>query len=399
MFGESIRHHWLLDPEFTFLNHGSFGACPRPILEAQSRYREALERQPLRFFLREYDELLGKAREVLAEFLGADSGSLAFVTNATTGVNTVLRGLDLSPGDELLTTNHGYGACTRAAEFVAARAGAKAIVAHLPWPVQSDDEVVASILNAVTPRTRIALIDHITSPTGLVLPIGRIVSALHARNVEVLVDGAHAPGQVPLDLDGLGAAWYTGNCHKWLCAPKGCAFLYVREDKVHDCRPLVISHGAGMEHSSTPRFRREFDWQGTHDPSPFLTLPHAIQFMGELSPNGIGGVMSRNRELALSARRLLCETLDVPPPAPESMVGSLAAVPLGKAAPPILAEVLATDPLQDALYDAGIEVPVVRFPTQEDLLIRVSAQVYNTMSDYQHLGNLLYKMLAHQAHH
>jgi isopenicillin-N epimerase len=395
MFGKHLRDLWLLDPGFTFVNHGSFGACPRAVLAAQTRYRTRLESQPLRFFLREYEEALGVAREALSDVLGVRSGELAFVTNATTGVNTVLRGLTLRAGDELLVTDQAYGACRNALEFVAQRSGATIVVATLPWPVANAGEVTDAIVSRATPRTRIALIDHITSATGLVLPIQAIVEALGQRGVDVLVDGAHGPGHVPLDLDGLGAAWYTGNCHKWLCAPKGSAFIYVREDLATSLRPLVISHGAGLHWGARSQFRREFDWQGTTDPSAWLAVLDALTFLRQLAPGGLPAVMEHNRSLALRGRDIVSDALEVDPACPDDMVGCLASIPLGPAQPLRLTRVLASEPLQDKLYAAGVEVPIVRFPSADQRLIRISAQVYNCEDDYRHLADVLYKNLVH----
>ena len=393
MFGKHLRDLWLLDPATTFLNHGSFGACPRPILAAQTRYRARLESQPLRFFLREYEAALTAALTTLRALLGAQDGELAFVHNATTGVNTVLRSLSLAVGDELLVTDHAYGACRNALEFVAQRWGASVRVVTIPWPLVSPDEVVKAVVAGVTDRTRLALVDHITSATGLVLPIDRIVAELAARGVETLVDGAHGPGQVLLDLDGLGAAWYTGNFHKWLCAPKGAAFLYARADVAEATRPLVISHGASMTWGARARFRREFDWQGTEDPSAYLAVRDALGFLESLAPGGLVAMRAHNRGLALAARELLCARWGLEPPCPPEMVGFMAAIPLGPDAPLRLDRVLTSEPLQDALYDAGIEVPIVRFPTPADRVLRISAHVYNCLDDYRRLGEVLYKML------
>ena len=210
---------WRLDPEVLYLNHGSFGACPAAVLRAQSRLRAQMEREPVDFLDGVLAGKLDAARATLARFLGADPADLVLVPNATTAVNAVLRSFALEPGDELLLTTQTYGACRKAADFVAQRAGARLITARVPFPLMSEEEVVAAVLAAVSPRTRLALLDHVTSPTALVLPIERLVGELAARGIDTLVDGAHAPGMVPLDLRRIGAAYYTGNAHKWLCAP------------------------------------------------------------------------------------------------------------------------------------------------------------------------------------
>ena len=386
---------WGLDPAVTFLNHGSFGACPRAVLRAQDRFREQLEREPVRFFSRELPELLDAARAALARFVGAAPDDLVFVPNATTGFNTVLRALALDPGDEILTTDHAYNACRTAIEYAAGRAGAVARVAAVPFPLASSDAVVDAVLAAVTPRTRLAVLDHVTSPTGLVFPIERLVRELAARGVETLVDGAHAPGMVPLDVADVGAAYYTGNCHKWLCAPKGAAFLHVRRDRQAAIRPLVISHGANSARADRSRFWLEFDWTGTIDPSAYLAVPEAIAHVGTLRPGGWPQVMDENRTLALDARRVLCEALAVAPPCPDAMIGSLASIALpdrhGEPPPG------ASGGLHDALLDRfGIEVPVVAWPAAPRRLLRVAAQLYNTAEDYARLARALAGLLAEE---
>jgi isopenicillin-N epimerase len=388
---------WTLDPEITFLNHGSFGACPAEILRVQAELRERLEREPVRFFLREVDALVDEARGELATFVGADPEDLVFVNNATTGVNTVLRSLDFERGDEVLVTNHAYQACRNAVDYIAEREGTKTVVADVPFPIASEDQVVEAILASVTPRTRLAMIDHITSPTGLVFPIARIVRELDRRGIDTLVDGAHAPGMVPLELRSLGAAYYTGNCHKWLCTPKGSALLWVRRDRQERIRPLVISHGASSKRTDRSRFLIELDYVGTDDPTAFLCVPQAIRHLGSLLSGGWPELMQRNRGLALDARRILCDALGVAPPSPESMIGTLAAVPLPDAPEAITKPYLRPDPLQDALFfEYKIEVPVFHWPAPGKRLVRVAAQLYNRLEHYEKLAAALPKLLRSQ---
>jgi isopenicillin-N epimerase len=387
--GRELRSQWRLDPDVVFLNHGSFGACPTAVLEEQAHWRERMEAEPVRFFMREYEAALDTAKQALAEFVGARAPDLAFVSNATSGVNTVLRSLPWGPGDELLTTDHAYGACRNALEFVAVQAGATVRVARLPFPVTSPEEIVEAVLAEVSGRTRLALVDQITSPSALVLPVDSIVRALAERGVDTLVDAAHGPGMVPLALDNTGAAYTTGNCHKWLCAPKGAAFLHVRRDRQSAIRPLAISHGATATVPGRTRFELEHDWTGTDDPSAWLSVPAAIRFLGGLLPGGWPALLRRNHLLACAARERLLSVLQTPPICPESMLGSMAAVMLlGAAGQPVAAEI---DPLQERLWqERRIEVPIQRAPGNPGLrLLRVSAAAYTTLDEVDVLAAAL----------
>jgi isopenicillin-N epimerase len=386
---------WLLDRNAVFLNHGSFGASPRHILEIQSEWRTRLERQPLQFLVREVEPFLDAARAALADFVGTNADDLVFIPNATHGVNTVLRSLTFQAGDELLVTDHEYNACRNALNFVAERSGAKIVVAKIPFPLRSPDEIIGPLLECVTPRTRLALIDHVTSQTGLVLPVGRLVTELKRRGVETLVDGAHAPGMVPLNLTALGAAYYTGNCHKWLCAPKVAALLYVRRDLQDFIRPLTISHGANSARRDRSRFQLEFGWQGTFDPAAFLCVPEAIRFIGSLLPGGWPAVMASNRTLALAGRKILCEALNISAPSPQEFIGSIASVPIPDAAPDALARLPFNEyPLQDALREKhGIEVPIISWPESPKRVLRISAQLYNSLPQYELLAKKMVEEL------
>jgi len=381
----------MLEEGLAFLNHGSFGSCPKAVLEFQSEIRRRIERQPVRFFVRELESLLDAAREQLAEFLDADPAGLVFVTNATAGVNTVLRSLRFERGDELLTTNHEYNACRNAMEFAAAQWGARVVVADVPFPVKSEDEIFHSIMQRVSRRTKLLLVDHLTSPTGLILPVKKLVDALAERGVDTLVDGAHAPGMLPLRLRQLGAAYYTGNCHKWLNAPKGAGFLLVRHDRQALIRPLAISHGANSPRTDRSRFQIEFGWTGTWDPSAWLSVPEAIRYTSTLLPGGWPAIRRRNHLLAVEARKLLCKALRIPAPAPAHLIGSMASVPLPDSEdslPP--KSPLYMDALQDKLLESWrIEVPVIPWPNPPKRLLRISAQLYNSLPQYRLLATAL----------
>ena len=390
----AVNTHWGLDPSVLFLNHGSFGACPRPVLALQQGLRERMETEPVRFLGSGLEGLWDEARASLAAFIGSDPADVVFVPNATTGVNTVLASLRFSPGDELLVTDQEYNACRNALEEAALRTGARVVVATLPFPAASPEESAEAILRRATPRTRLLLVDHVVSQTALVMPVAALVREMAARGVETLVDGAHGPGMLPLDLSSLGVAYYTGNCHKWLCAPKGAALLHVRRDLQPGVRPLVISHGANSPRADRSRFLLEFGWTGTHDPTPYLCVAEAIRFLGSLLPGGWPEVMARNRALALRGRRLLCDALRIEEPCPESMVGSMAAVPLPDAPGPKPQPPLFLDPLQVALWERHrIEVPVIYWPAFPRRVLRLSAQLYNEPAHYEKLAEAVKGLL------
>lgn len=389
------RRHWTLDPDVSFLNHGSFGACPTPVLEEQQRWRERMERQPVRFFARDIEGLIDEARSPLAAFIGAEARDLAFVSNATAGVNAVLRSLDLRPGDELVTTNHEYNMCRCALEMVARRAGAKLVIAEIPFPISGPDDVIERVLSRVTKSTRLVVVDHVSSQTALLFPIERLVRALEERGVDTLVDAAHSPGLVAIDVERIGAAYYTGNLHKWLCAPKGAAFLHVRRDRQEGIHPTSISHGYDVPRDDRPRLHLEFDWPGTTDVTPWLSVPKAIEFMGSLLPGGWETLRAANRAKALAGRRAVCERLGLDEPAPEEMIAGMASVPLPPATQPPEFIPGHMDPLQPLLLERhGIEIPVIPWPSPGSRVVRLSAQIYNEADEYERLGAALESLLA-----
>lgn len=393
-----LAAHWAHDPGVCYLNHGSFGSCPRAVLEAQSRWRDAMEAEGVRFFVEQLRPRMDEARKRLADFVRCDWEGIAFLHNETTVVATVLDNIRFRPGDEILVTSQEYPACRNAVDRAAARTGARVAVAPIPWPVTSEDDVVTPILHAANQRTRLALISHVTSPTGLVLPIKRIVREMKARGVETLVDAAHGVGFMPIDLDDIGAAYYSSNLHKWLCTPKGAAFLHVRRDLRDGFRPLVLSNNATIPIQGRSQFLTEFDFIGTDDYTAFLVIPEAIEFMDRLLPGGWPEVMLRNRDLSFAARDLLCQSLGTPPPAPDSMVGPLASVLLPPLDPESRARLDRTptrfsDPLQDRLVDKWrIQVPVIRVGQHRH--VRVSAQLYNSIDQYRYLAHALSVELA-----
>jgi len=374
-----------LDPQVLYLNHGAFGACPRPVQRTQQALRERLEHNPIHFFMRELENLLDATRAALGPFVGADAEDLVFVPNATAGVNTVLAGFEFRAGAEVLLTNHGYPACRNAASHWAGRRGATLRIAEIPFPLRDAEQITEAVLASVNERTQLALLDHVTSPTGLVFPIEELVEKLAERGIPTLVDGAHAPGMLPLDLNQLGAAYYTGNLHKWCCAPKGAAFLWVRRDLKPTVHPLVISHGHSSPRTDRAKFQLEFDWAGSQDPSAVLSVPSALYFLEGLLPGGIRALQTRNHELALTARRLLCEALGTAPVCPDSVLGSLAVVLFPEPTP----RTPSPEPLYQALVARGIEVPIVPWPGRPSGFVRIAAQAYNTLPQFGVLAEAL----------
>ena len=363
---------WLLDPEVAFLNHGSFGATPRAVLAEQDRWRALMERHPTHFMSEELPPALATAAARLAAFVGARAEDLVFVENATAGCNAVLRSLSFAPGDEILVTDHGYPAVRKAAEYVAARAGARMVEAAVQFPLQDPALVVAAVSSRIGPRTRLAILDHITSSTAVVFPLRELTALCRAAGVPVLVDGAHAPGMLTLDVPSLGADWYAGNCHKWLMAPKGSAFLWVAADRQADTHPLVISHGFGQG------FTAEFAWVGTRDPSAWLSVPAAIDFHERL-----GGAKLRDRNAALAREQatLLARTWATERGAPDALTASMAAVRLPLPEPATTER--AWELRRKLFADHRIEVPVSAFAGA--LWARISAHAYNRPGDYARL--------------
>ena len=380
-----------LDQKTVFLNHGSFGCCPLAVLDHQHELRMQLERQPVKFYQREFEPLLDRSREVLGKFIGANRDDLVYVTNATAGVNTVLRSLSFEPGDELLVSNHEYNACRNAINYVADRCRATVVTIEIPFPLKSEKEVLDSIMSKVTDKTRLLLIDHVTSQTGLVLPVKEIIESLSERGIDTLVDGAHSPGMIPLEIGRLGAAYYTGNCHKWLCAPKTAGFLHVRKDKQSAIRPLIISHGANSTRSDRSKFQIEFGWMGTRDPTAALSVPFVIDYLDKQVSGGWAKIMEHNRQLAIAARKLILQTLDTSPPSPDSMVGSLASIPLPDSQLEKPYQSLKyLDYWQASLIEKyNIEIPVITWPNHPKRVVRISAQLYNSLPQYKLLADAL----------
>ena len=382
-YGAAVRHEWALDPDFLTVNHGSFGATPKVVLTAQNEWRRKLEAQPSRFMRAVLPDALRAAAAQLAKFVGAQAKDIAFVENATTGCNAVLRSLRLAPGDEVVVLSHGYGAVRNTVRYLTERAGARMIDAEVPFPRPLPDAIVANLAAVLTKRTRLAVLDHITSSSALVVPLARMVEACHAAGVPVLVDGAHGPGQVTLDLTALNADWYTGNCHKWLCAPKGSAFLHARPDRQQDLHPVTISHGYDKG------FLEEFDWTGTWDPSAYLAVTDAIAFHERL---GGAALRARNAALAAEGATLIAGRLGTETGAGNELSGSMGLVrlPLAGAATADRAQAL-----RRRMLEAGTDVPL--HVQAGAVWLRLSAAAYNERDDYVKLAAIAAKVTAGEA--
>jgi isopenicillin-N epimerase len=365
-----------------FLNHGSFGACPRPVFEAYQSWQLELERQPVAFLGRRFAGLMHEAREALAHFLGADADDLVYVPNATTGLNLVARSLPLEPGDEVLATDHEYGALDRTWRFICAKRGARYIRQSVPTPVTSVQHVIEAIWSGVTDRTRVLFFSHITSPTAFILPVVELVRRARQAGIVTVIDGAHAPGQVQLDLTELDADYYVGNCHKWMMAPKGSAFLHARSDKQPLLEPLVVSWGWGSETPGLSHFIDEQEYQGTRDVAAYLAVPAAIEFMEE---HDWPAVQHRCHGLTCHARREITALTGLSPITPEAPTwfAQMAAFPL----PTCDGEML-----QRRLYDDfAVEIPVITWNGETQ--VRISVQGYNTRADVDTLVRALTKLL------
>lgn len=389
-FGHAMRAEWPLDPDITYLNHGTVGATPRRMLAVQQAIRDEIERRPSQYLLRELTSIvvggapagrprMRQAADAVAAFLGARGDDLVFVDNATTGANAVLRSFPLDAGDEILVTDLGYGGVTNAAAFAARERGATVRTAVMPWPVRSAGELVDACVAAIGPRTRLAVVDHITSQSALVLPLAEIAAACHARGVAVLADGAHAPGAIPLDIASLGVDWYVANLHKWLWVPRSSGILWVPDERQQGLHPPVISWGLDQG------FTAEFDLPGTRDPSSHLAAPAAVAMFEEL---GASEVIRHNHALAWSGARRLADRWKTAFDTPEALVGPMATAMLPESAGSTAED--AARVRDRLLFEERIEVQVHTW--KDRLHARISAQVYNTMEDVDRLADAVLRL-------
>ena len=373
----SLREEVLLDPEVVFLNHGSFGACPRPVFERYQAWQRELERQPVEFLGRRLRGLLADARQALATYLGADTDEVVYVPNVTTALNIAARSLPLEPGDEILTTDHEYGALERTWTFIGEHRQAQLVIQNLPVPMDDPEAVVEAIWAGVTPRTRVLFLSHVTSPTAVILPVAPLIQRARKAGIWTMIDGAHAISQLDLDLHQLGVDFYGGNCHKWLSSAKGAGFLYVRRELQSLIEPLVVSWGWRPREDdgwSTP-FVSQIQRQGTHDVSAYLSVPAAIDYQRE---RDWPSVRRECHELVRFARREMASLTGVEPLVAddERWFAQMATLPLPAG--------VDTAVLKERLYDEyRIEIPTTRWA--DTACLRVSVQGYNTRADIERL--------------
>ncbi len=378
----NLKRHFLLDPQIAFLNHGSFGATPRPVFRAYQRWQRELERQPVEFLDRRFTERMAAARRALGCYLGTDANNLVYTTNVTVALNIVARSLELGPGDEVLSTDHEYGALDRTWRFLAQERGFRYINQPIPLPLRTPRAFAEALWKGVTARTRVIFLSHITSPTALIFPVQEVISRARREGILTVIDGAHAPGQIPLHLDKLGADFYGGNLHKWLCAPKGAGFLYARPEVQPLLKPLVVSWGYQSERPGPSQFVDHHEWWGTRDIAAFLAVPEAIAFQEK---HNWPRVRAACHALLRETVAAIGELTGLPPLSDERWYAQMAAVPL-----PNNVDVMH---LKTRLYDDfGVEVPVFEWNGRK--LLRLSLQGYNTRGDLQRLLEALRQVLA-----
>jgi isopenicillin-N epimerase len=369
-----IKEYFLLDPTITFLNHGSFGATPVPVFEEYQRIQRELEKEPVEFLGRRATSLMQHSRGILANYLSVSRNDIVYVPNATHGINIVARSLDLHPGDEVLTTDHEYGAMDRTWQFLSEQKGFTYRNIEVTLPVSSVQQFVDELFANVTDKTRVIYLSHITSPTALIFPVQQICQKARELSILTVIDGAHAPGQIDLALDSLSADFYTGNCHKWLCAPKGSAFLYARKDVQDLIQPLVVSWGWHAEVPGPSRFIDILEWTGTRDISPFLAVPAAISFQKE---HDWQILRASCHDLAVWVKDEISSLFPLEPlSVSDEWYAQMVSIPLPGRFP--------SEVLQQRLFnDYKIEVPIV--PWRGKTLMRVSVQAYNTRRDLEKL--------------
>lgn len=378
---KKLKQLFMLDPEITYLNHGSFGATPRPVFEVYQNYQRQLEKQPVLFLGRMHTQLFKEARTALGKFLNANPDDLAFIPNVTFGINVIANSISLKPGDEVLSTDHEYGACDLAWNYYCDRAGAKYVKKEISLPIQSDEQIIEQIWAGVNSKTKVLFLSHITSPSAIRFPVEKLCEKARTNGIISVIDGAHAIGQIPLDFDRITVDFYTSNCHKWALAPKGAAFLYVRHEVQQTLKPLVVSWGFGHDPSSGTgsRFLDMMQWNGTMDPSAMLTVPFGLKFMED---HDWESVRQKCHEILSFTLDGICDLTGIETIYPGSS-GYFAQ--MGSARLPDQTDL---NKLKIILYDDyKIEIPLTQ--QGKNKYIRVSIQGYNDFEDGNKLINAL----------
>jgi len=384
-YSENISH-WLLDRNTVFLNHGSFGACPSQVLEYKNKLTQQIENQPVKFLIRELESKIQEALLRLSEIIHADANDIVFVRNATEGVNTVLNNIRWNSDDRILITDHTYPACRNAVYHYAYKNNIPVDCASIPYPFQHESQITDAIVRKVRANTRLVLLDHISSPSAIVFPIQKIAEALSDRDVEILVDGAHAPGAIHLNIKNLGIHYYTGNCHKWLCSPRGAAFLYVDPHLQVNFIPLNVS----LINMKNQEFQDRFFWTGTNDPTAQLSVQYAIETLESIAKGNLEDIYIMNKELNLQAAYFICDALNIPMPCPEHMLSCMTSFPLRDAT--VKTPIGMPDPLQERLlHEYGIEVPIFTIDETGQRFLRISCHLYNSIQQYEYLAEALKK--------
>lgn len=379
--------HWNHDKNIVFLNHGSFGSCPAEIMKKQTHIKLHTERDPIHALVSEFEPLYLENKNALASFVRCNPNDLVLMRNTTAGMNTIMNSFVFNEGDEFVTHSHAYGACVNVLKYYAEKYKCKLTIAEIPFPLSNEEEITSAILKEITPRTKLVLLDHVTSATGIIFPVEKLTKELEAKGIEVIIDGAHAPGMIDLSIEALGASYYIGNGHKWICSPRGSALMYVRKDKQSKIRPLQISHFHDLYKGTDAHWSAQFIWPGTDDYSSYLLIKDSIQYMGAILGTW-DDLREHNRTLCLEARKLICDKLNIEIPTPDSMIGHLASIPVQNNPETPSKFFNMTTPLKQRLMDEyKIQVPVFYFDKNNPkLLLRISVQAYNSMEQYEYLG-------------
>ncbi len=382
-------NEWLLDKSTIFLNHGSFGACPIEVFNKYQQWQKLIEQQPVKFFMYTLREELYSAKKILSSFLNVQTDDLVFVQNATEGVNTVLHSIQWQHDDEILITNHIYPACRNAIQFYANRFGVKVKEVQILFPLNSNDEIIQTIIDTITNKTRLILLDHIASPTGLLFPIKEIRQQI-SNDILILVDGAHAPGAISLDINELGVDFYTGNCHKWMCSPKGAGFLWIQAKHQDYIYPINIS----LINTVSESFNERFFWRGTQDPSAWLSIPAAISFLNKISNNNINTFINQNIKMNRKMREIVSQQLQIPMLCPNEMIATMSAIPIYSNSSETHNNTI--DPMQEWLMQKyNIEVPIFNWANEAYKLLRFSYFAYNDETQYITLANAILEYYKH----